>query len=149
MSKFVVVCILIAAIACLRIDSAIAHKPFDPWYAACEAVEEEYSANLCEGLDRPEVVQTQLLRLLRALGLFVHDEPYVFVGDEDYLKQYNVTYDEVVFHETIHYILWHSETERVSCESEAMARKLTAKVFDIPEDPYGCTTSPSTGGMGI
>jgi hypothetical protein len=154
MTKLVGVWILVALAACACTAQYQMTKSFDTWDAACAAVKEEYGENLCRGLDRPQVVQTQLLQILGALGVFVHNEYYVFVGNEAYLTLNGVTYDEVVFHETVHYILWHSEAERERCASEGMARKLTAEQFDIPESPtwriqYGCTAPPGLGGMGI
>lgn len=131
--------------------SACVHQAgyFEPseWDKVCAAVEAEYGEDKCAGLSAPQVVQTKLLTFFGALGVFVHDEQYVFVTDDITLLLNGVTFDEVVFHESVHYILWYSDTIRgndkaTSCASEAAARKITAKQYDKPEGNwrvvYGC-----------
>jgi hypothetical protein len=123
------------------------------WDKVCAAVEAEYDENLCAGLEPPTVIQSKIADILGVLGGFIHDEQYVFVASDSMLSLNDVTYDEVVFHETVHYILWWADYEKGQCESEAAARKITAKQYDKPEDPtwrvnYGCV-APVRGMVGV
>lgn len=124
------------------------------WDKVCAAVKAEYDENLCSGLEPPTVIQTKIADMLSMLGAFVHDEPYIFVASNLFIALNDTTYDEVVFHETVHYILWWKDYEKGRCESEAAARKLTAKQYGKAEDLtwrfiYGCVAPLVPGTFGV
>lgn len=79
----------------------------------------------CSNLPRPTVVESRIVTEVGGpgtLGLYGHGEPYVYVvsGLSDARKQ------SVIFHETIHYLLYETYGYEVGrCESEEAARLAT------------------------
>lgn len=120
---------------------------------ACQYVAEEVGdKDVCEGLEAPQVIQSGLVQILGALGVYVHGERIVYVAPSAVLEAAGVTFREVQFHETVHYISWFYEGLE-GCESEARSRKLTDKLYGREYDDswrvwYGCNAPWLPTGMG-
>jgi hypothetical protein len=112
------------------------------WEATCKLVEQESEAT-CDGLEPPTVIVTKLVGAIGACGAFTWDEEFIFINpDADNLCH---SIEKTRIHETIHYILWYSESGRVRevCESEHLARKWASILTGSDVDPtwpqrYGC-----------
>ena len=105
----------------------------------CDALEVD-----CSFIDAPIVVVTQTVADLPCLGCFYRGftypgEDYVFVNATMApLMQWKTE-----FHETIHYVHFQLSMNVTRCESEMIARKLTALEFNDEYDdswlkPYRC-----------
>lgn len=117
---------------------------------ACQIAEERYE-NACDGLDTPMVIETLLLEYIGAYGVYVRGETWVFVMPQDMIDMIAIlglkeppAKKWVIVHEMIHYILYNLYPLLTRCESETLARAMTAEISGIPEDPdwraaYGCT----------
>lgn len=111
-------------------------RELTPFEAVCELVREEFG-DTCYGVEEPELIITELVEILGAYGIYVHGEGYIFIAPN--LSNKN----EVIVHETVHYVLWELSISRVRCDSERFAREWTEIITGIPLDPtwekrYGC-----------
>lgn len=144
------VCIPFAIAACAYLNEST-HRP-TTWERACAAVESSYQQGICEELDEPQVVVSSVPLIVGAYGIYMKDEKIVYVLTQEQMDaigaQNWVTAPrqvEVIFHEIIHYILdFGAEKEVTRCESESIARHLTAAEFGKKVDPkwratYGCS----------
>lgn len=99
----------------------------------CERLELE-----CTDLAEPIVVVTDAVGPFY-YGFYIHGEPYVFVNSNYPQEQIERT----AFHETVHYVVYWTNTDLTRCENEELARVLTAEFFGMTystkwHDQYGC-----------
>jgi len=111
-------------------------KELTPFEAVCQLVEEKFS-DTCDGLDEPQLILTELVKYLGALGVHINGEDYIFV------TPYALNVHEVIVHETVHYVLWELDISEGGCEGERFAREWTEIITGIPlnpewEESYGC-----------
>jgi hypothetical protein len=102
----------------------------------CERVYEEFGIS-CGSLDEPIVIITDILPN-RYHGIYAHGEEYIFINASS-PKPVN----EIVAHETVHYVLYELGLPLGRCESEAHARSWASEITGAPIDPnwrdtYGC-----------
>ena len=105
---------------------------------ACVALGEE----MCIDLDAPTVVIGRVPLILEAYGLYIKGEPYVYVLPQSEMDTMSAKHrvkrwpsvGEVTFHETIHYILDYQYESTNRCDSEGIARDLTADEYGFVED---------------
>lgn len=93
----------------------------------------------CSELDPPKIIYTALPELMGALGVFIADEPYIYINR---LKT-SVPWEQIILHETVHYVLYYAGPELTNCQSEEKARVITARHFNQEVDPtwrkrYNC-----------
>ena len=106
--------LLATVIACVHHQT---HRPPTNWEFTCDAVSEVLEVQACAGLDAPQLIITDLTGALRAYGIYVHDEPYIFVDPDAPNIQATIR------HEMVHYILWNNSLKD-KCYGEALARKI-------------------------
>jgi hypothetical protein len=92
----------------------------------------------CSDLPEPIVVVTQHMPG-GLLGAYYRGEPYIFVYT--YLPLDKI--QQVIYHETVHYVSVYNDWNITRCASEELARSLTATRFNEPEsttwrENYGC-----------
>lgn len=122
-------------------------KGLSPFAQACAAISE----TACVGIEAPTVIISRAPLLIGAYGLYIKDENYVYVLSQTEMDKMSLelwakrwpTVEEVVFHETIHYIMDRQLVSPNRCDSEELARELTSERFSFPVDPtwrsrYGC-----------
>ena len=135
------VAVALSIVACVTVYE----KDREPttWELVCQQLD-------CTGVEEPQVIITKSPRLLGAFGYYLEDEPYIFVLPQWMLDQITVALmvpwiDQrwIIFHESVHYVLDRTD-ELTRCESEARARELTDKVFELQtnegnwREQYGC-----------
>jgi len=128
MRKLILIWILVACSigACVTAWDPQSNTEFD---RVCAYVEEQSEAS-CNGLAPPIVIETKLLDAMDWWGVFVWDEPYVFVNP------HSDNVEKTRIHETIHYILWYTNEgrERETCKSEYLARVWASDLTDTEYD---------------
>src|SRR5210317_401062 len=88
----------------------------------------------CRTLPPPKVVYTDNLFILvdsRNLGVYLHGGDTIYINKNRHL----VEHDQVILHETVHYIHDRLRMEVTRCQSEEQARVITARVFNKEVDP--------------
>jgi len=97
---------------------------------ACLMMSDLFQYDACAHMDPPQVIWTQLPAAVRAYGVYIPGEPYVFV---DPLGNHVWT---TVIHEMTHYIAyWNSIDDR--CISEELARYVAGQPGEW-RTRYGC-----------
>ena len=125
--------VLILLVGCAATPKSLP-TPTDFDYV-CEQVENiGYS---CDGIEAPLVVYTKLTRALRAYGVYVLGESYVFVDPEGDHVQITV------YHEIAHYVLWFNGVKD-RCRSEELARFIAGQTGEW-RTLYGCTKGQRHG----
>ena len=124
---------LLASILLLACVTAGEPKPASDMEEICQMLQLD-----CSDVDEPIVVITHFVPP-GYYGMYSPGEPYVFVNTRYPMDQIRKT----KFHEIVHYVVWETQFTRDRCESEALARRLTAEKFNEEEDPnwrerYGC-----------
>lgn len=123
--------IMIAAgLALLAACAYVEHKaePIPPslFEVACAELRAD-----CTNIDPPKVIYSAIVEPYKALGIYFWGEPYIYINSETTL----VPWDQVVLHETVHYVIYEAELDYTWCGSEAAARVITARVFNTEVDP--------------
>ena len=88
----------------------------------------------CRGLPAPKVVHTDNPFILlddRNLGVYLHGGDTIYVNK----KRHMVEWDQIILHETVHYIHDQLRMGLTRCQSEEQARVITARVFNKEVDP--------------
>lgn len=134
------------------IPSPLSERELTPWQDVCLTVEQELDKpGACADLPEVKVVITKLpAATIGAYGVHIQDEDTIFVAPQDVINQLALaalaehvpSVEEVIFHESIHYIL-HNRNKVSRCKSEEYARKWTAKRFGFEYNEkwrmsYGC-----------
>lgn len=134
-----------ACVSCANVPVVV--KEPTVFEQVCAKVEQEYG-NTCDEVDEPTVMRTLLINIIGAYGITVYEEDAIYIAAE--LPE-PTTYESVLYHEMIHWVLRKSGTMVPAdrCESERVAREWTFEEHgDEPGDwqaTYGCTTDiPST-----
>lgn len=134
LKKFIAVIFLLAGCATV-VSDATRPTPQTSFEYVCERIVElEYS---CEGLDEPIIVYSKIPQALRAYGVYVPGEQYVFVDPSG--ARVGVT----EIHEVAHYVLYFNGV-RDRCVSEQLARFIAGQ--DTPwRARYGCERNTENG----
>lgn len=93
----------------------------------------------CTDMRAPVIIYSAWPELLSAVGVFVPDEPYIYINR----MKTSVPWEQIILHETVHYVLYYGGVELSNCESEEKARVITARHFNLEVDPtwrkrYNC-----------
>ena len=148
MLKLVLAWILVAvsALGCAWYAQRTSPPPPTLFEVACVAVQEHYEYVTCDGLDEPVPVISKVVSV-RYYGFYHQGEKYIFVrAGLPVARQ-----QEVILHESIHYILDHLDVLISRCAAEELARKTVSDWFGTQISPtwerqYGCDMW-STGGV--
>lgn len=140
------VLILVAGCATIR----PVNVELTPYQSACIALGQQEIAS-CAEIEAPVVIISQAPLLIGAYGFYMHGEKYVFALPQEDINKLALaagvdripTTEEVVFHETIHYILSETDSDVSRCRSEEIARRLTAAAYGYRYNSgwkvgYGC-----------
>ena len=146
MHKLIAAALMVAFVsACATIvPPSATHKITDEeWNFVCAEVSARYPTVDCRVIPQPTVVVSKIVPSLPIpglLGIFFHEEEYVFVNANLTPELQRV----VVVHETVHYILNYVFGKKIdSCTHEHVARQIHHKYEGTPYDDswrfnYGC-----------
>jgi len=140
MTKLILMIILAGVAVGACVDYQIrTHQslPSTEFELVCEKVEEVFDTT-CEGLQEPDVVYTQIIGQLGAIGAYMPGEYIIFIDPMS-----TEPYSQVIIHEMTHYVLLKLNITSDRCDSEAIARKWESEITGNEMNPnwrriYAC-----------